>query len=228
MHRRAVTGGAVGAFVIVAVVHLAAQLVAAESSFTDATQWLLMPLLAAALALHTTSPRGRLVTLVLVALGLSWLGDTAPDLADGDAAFLLLVGFFLCAQIVYIVAFAPYRGASVLYSRPWVVALYGVAVLVLVTVMAPTAGLLVVPVGIYAVCLAAMAVLATGVGRTAALGAFLFVVSDALIGVRAFVDGFDLPVAGFWIMSTYIAGQALIVWSVSAAEDAAVVGELRV
>lgn len=211
MRRRASAGTAVGAFVFVAVVHLVAQLVGPDSGFTDVTQWFLMPLLAAALALGTTAPRGRLVALVLVALGFSWLGDTAPDLTDGDGSFLLLVGFFLCAQLVYIIAFLPYRRSSVLRTHRWVVGLYALAVLALVVVFSGTAGVLVVPVALYAVCLAAMAVLATGVGRTAALGALLFVVSDALIAARAFVDDFSVPAAGFWIMATYIAAQALIV-----------------
>ena len=62
----------------VALVHLGAQL-AGGGLVADATQVLLMPLLAGVLWCETSSPRGRLVTLVLVALGLSWLGDSAPS-----------------------------------------------------------------------------------------------------------------------------------------------------
>ena len=49
-------------------VHLVAQL-AGGGGITDGTQVLLMPLLAGVLWCETSSPRGRLVTLVLVALG---------------------------------------------------------------------------------------------------------------------------------------------------------------
>nr|WP_240960055.1 lysoplasmalogenase [Rhodococcus sp. HNM0563] len=169
-----------------------------------------MPVLAAVLVLGTAAPRSRLVELTLLALTFSWLGDTAPDLFDGDTAFLVLVGFFLCAQVTYIAAFAPYRSASVLHTRRWVLAVFAVAVVALVAVCAPGAGVLVAPVVLYALLLATMAVLASGVGRTVAIGAVAFVVSDSLIALRAFVDDFPLPLSGFWVMLTYIAAQVLI------------------
>ncbi|MFD6856820.1 lysoplasmalogenase [Rhodococcus sp. NPDC060090] len=197
-------------FGVLAAVHLIAQLIDPEAMLVDATQWLLMPVLAAALVLGTTAPRSRLVELTLVALTFSWLGDTAPDLFDGDTSFLVLVGFFLCAQVTYIAAFMPYRADSVLHTRRWVLAVFAVAVVVLVAVCAPGAGVLLIPVVLYALCLAAMAILATGVGPTVAIGAVIFVVSDSLIALRAFIDDFPLPLSGFWVMLTYIAAQVLI------------------
>ncbi|MCD2119341.1 MULTISPECIES: lysoplasmalogenase [Rhodococcus] len=74
------------------------------------------------------------------------------DLVDGDAAFLVLVGLVLCAQLTYIVALRPYRRSSVLRTRPWVVGLYIFAVFAMVAVCASAAGILVVPVAIYASC----------------------------------------------------------------------------
>ncbi|MBM7460981.1 lysoplasmalogenase [Rhodococcus coprophilus] len=201
---------AFAAFAGVTVVHLVAQLVDPDSLVTDATQWLLMPLLALGLAASTEPRRDRLVKLILLALAFSWLGDAAPDLFDGDAAFLVLIGFFLCAQITYIAAFLPYRDRSVLHTKRWVLALYAVAVVVLVAVCAPGAGALAVAVVIYGLCIATMAVLATGVSRAVAWGAVVFVISDSLIALNAFVDGFSLPATGFWIMITYICAQALI------------------
>ncbi|MFD4180822.1 lysoplasmalogenase family protein, partial [Rhodococcus sp. NPDC058514] len=97
---------ALTAFAAVSVVHLAAQLFEADG-VANVSQWLLMPLLAAFLFLAAPAPRSRLVNLTLVALGLSWLGDSAPDLADGDTAFLVMIGFFLLAQLAYIAAFWP-------------------------------------------------------------------------------------------------------------------------
>ncbi|MCK0093138.1 lysoplasmalogenase [Rhodococcus sp. F64268] len=201
---------AAAVFGVLAAAHLIAQLIDPDAMFVDATQWLLMPVLAAVLVLGTAAPRSRLVELTLLALTFSWLGDTAPDLFDGDTAFLVLVGFFLCAQVTYIAAFAPYRSASVLHTRRWVLAVFAVAVVALVAVCAPGAGVLVAPVVLYALLLATMAVLATGVGRTVAIGAVAFVVSDSLIALRAFVDDFPLPLSGFWVMLTYIAAQVLI------------------
>lgn len=197
-------------FGVLAAVHLITQLIDPDAMLVDATQWLLMPVLAAALALGTPAPRSRLIELTLVALAFSWLGDTAPDLFGGDTSFLVLVGFFLCAQVTYIAAFAPYRAVSVLHTRRWVLAVFAVAVVALVAVCAPGAGPLLVPVVLYGLCLATMAVLATGVGPTVAIGAVIFVVSDSLIALRAFIDDFPLPLSGFWVMLTYIAAQVLI------------------
>ncbi len=210
MSRSATGIAAFAAFTGVTAVHLVAQLIDPDSVVTDSTQWLLMPLLALGLAAYTAPRRDRLVNLTLLALAFSWLGDATPDLFDGDAAFLVLIGFFLCAQITYIAAFLPYRERSVLHTKRWVLALYAAAVVVLVAVCAPGAGVLTAAVVIYGLCIATMAVLASGVSRTVAWGAVVFVISDSLIALNAFVDGFSLPATGFWIMLTYICAQALI------------------
>ena len=170
------------AFALVAVVHLVAQLTGGES-VADGTQVLLMPLLAGVLWCETASPRGRLVSLVLAALGLSWLGDSAPRLASGDAAFLLMVGFFLLAQLAYIAAFWPFRGRSVLHLHRVRLLGYLAVVVALVGACAGGADELLVPV----------------------------LVSDGLIALDAFVPGFGLPAHGFWVMVTYVVAQALLV-----------------
>lgn len=209
---------AAGAFALVSLVHLAAQLVDAgfgDAGFVDAgavanvSQWLIVPLLAAALTAATPPPRTRLVRLVLLALAFSWLGDTAPDAFVGDTAFLVMVGCFLCAQVAYIAAFLPYRDRSLL-RRP-AVACYVLAVLLLVVACAPGAGALLVPALVYGLCLGAMAVLSTGLGPVAGAGGALFLLSDAMIALGAFADWFTPPAEGFWVMATYIAGQALLV-----------------
>ncbi|TQF68436.1 lysoplasmalogenase [Rhodococcus spelaei] len=209
--RQAVT--ALTAFAAVSVIHLAAQLVDADG-VANVTQWFLMPLLAGFLALATATPRTRLVRLTLLALGLSWLGDTAPDLADGDTAFLVMIGFFLLAQLAYIAAFWPYRAASVL-RRP-AAAGYVAVIVALVAACAPGAGTLLAPALVYGFCLGTMAVLSTALGRVAAVGGALFLLSDSMIALGAFADWFHPPVEGFWVMLTYIAGQVLIVLGVLA------------
>lgn len=207
------------AFAVLAVVHLAAQLVGADTA-ADVTQWFLMPVLAVVLWLSTAAPRSRLVVLTLVALGFSWLGDSAPDLADGDTAFLLMVGFFLLAQITYIAAFAPFNTGAVLRRNRGGVVAYALAVALLVAACAPGAGALLVPALVYGAALGTMAVLAAGVDRTAAIGGGLFLVSDGMIAMGAFADWFTPPVEGFWVMATYIAAQALIVHGVLEADGA--------
>ncbi|WP_107985195.1 lysoplasmalogenase [Rhodococcus sp. OK519] len=202
-------------FALIAAAHLVARLVDAET-VANVSQWFLMPALAGTVWLATSAPRGRLVVLVLIALGFSWLGDTAPDLSDGDTSFLLMVGFFLLAQITYIVAFVPYNRDGVMRRHRALVAGYAVVVVLLVAACAPGAGALLVPALVYGTALGVMAVLSAGLGRTAAIGGGLFLVSDGMIALGAFADWFGPPVEGFWIMATYIAAQVLIVVGVLA------------
>ncbi len=189
-------------------VHLAAQL-ASATTVAEASQWLLMPALAAMVAAETGG-RTRLVRWMLAGLALSWLGDVAPDFASGDTAFLTMIGFFLLAQLAYIAGFTPYRHESVLRRAPGVVAGYGAAVVALVAGCAAGAGSLLVPALVYGVVLATMAVLATGLGRAGAVGGALFFVSDAMIALDAFAVWFTPPATGLWIMATYIGAQTLL------------------
>ena len=210
------------ALAVVTAVHLVAQLVGGHA-LADATQVLLMPLLAALLWVETsgTGPRGRLVTLVLVALGLSWLGDSVPRLTSGDAAFLVMVGFFLLAQVAYIAAFLPFRARSVLHVHRRRLLVYVAAVLALVLACVGGAADLLVPVLVYGACLGTMAVLSTGVNQVTAVGGALFLVSDGLIALDAFAPGFDLTGQDFWVMATYVLAQALIVAGVLLERDRA-------
>jgi uncharacterized membrane protein YhhN len=189
-------------FAVVAVVHLGAQL-AGAGTVAAVTQWLLMPLLA--VAFRSATDGGRLV---LLALGFSWLGDTVPALFSGDPRFLAMVGLFLCAQITYIAAFLPAWRRSVL-RRPALLA-YVAAFAALLVSCAPGAGGLLVPVIGYGVCLTLMAVLATGVHPLTAVGGAVFFVSDGLIALDAFATWYTPPTPGFWVMLTYVTGQALI------------------
>lgn len=223
MHRRSArtlgsTMGMVAALAVLAaisVVHLGAQLLGA-SGVSSSTQVLLMPVLALALWWGTRAPRSRLVRCTLVALALSWLGDTLPRFLDGDAAFLSMVGAFLLAQVVYVIAFAPRWRSSVL-RKPLLALLYAVVAVLVIVLTAPVAGPLLPAVVVYAVALCAMAVLATGLGRRAAIGGVVFVVSDALIALNSF-DVLTLPAQGFWVMATYILAQVLLVLAVRRAE----------
>jgi uncharacterized membrane protein YhhN len=199
-------------FAAVAVVHLAAQL-AGAGTVAAVTQWLLMPLLAAAFRAATDGG-----SLVLLALGFSWLGDTVPALFSDDARLLAMVGFFLCAQITYIAAFLPTWRRSVL-RRPALLA-YIAAFGALLVSCAPAAGGLLVPVICYGLCLTLMAVLATGVHPLTGIGGALFFVSDGLIALDAFAPWYAPPAPGTWVMLTYIAGQTLIIAGVVRAATA--------
>lgn len=209
---------AVLAFALVTAVHLVSQLLG-HRQIADLTQVLLMPLLALVLLRATRAPRSREVRLVLVALGFSWLGDTLPRLADGDAALLTMIGCFLLAQLVYAAAFWPSRHRSVL-GRPLALLPYLLAGATIVGLSAREAGALLPAVAVYALAILAMAVLATGRGRVAAIGAAVFVLSDALIALDAF-GVLTLPAHAVWVMATYVAAQVLLVLGVLAGERAA-------
>lgn len=201
------------AFLLVSAVHLGALLASADT-VADAAQALLMPALAGFVATATRWPRGHLVRWTLVALGASWLGDSLPAPLDGDAAFLAMVGCFLVAQVAYVVAFAPHVRRSVVYRRPVALVGYGVVLAGLVAWCAPHAGSMLLPVAVYGGCLVAMAVLATGLSRLAAVGGAVFVVSDSLIALDYFVPAWHLPGQDVWVMVTYLVGQALLALAV--------------
>jgi uncharacterized membrane protein YhhN len=193
------------AFLAVSAVHLAGQL-----GGSDLVQTLTKPLLMPALfgwAL-TAVPASRLRTLLLVALGWSWLGDLGL-MPDGDTWFLVGLGAFLVAQLTYAAAFWPFRRYSVL-ARPVTALPYAVVLLGLLAVLWGDLGDLRLPVTLYAVVIVSMAVLATGLNRATAVGAGLFVLSDALIALNSLTDTVQLPVHGFWVMLTYLAAQALL------------------
>lgn len=195
--------------VVLVVVHLVAQLTGAED-LARVSQWTLMPAVAAVVLTATRWPRGHVVTWTLVALGFSWLGDLVPSLVGDDAAFLVMVGFFLLAQVAYVVAFAPLVRRSVLHTRPVLLLPYAAVLVVLVGLCAPGADALLVPVALYGGVLVAMAVLATALGRLGAAGGAVFLVSDGLIALEAFVPWWDLAGQGFWVMLTYTVGQGLL------------------
>lgn len=206
---------ALATLVVVALVHLVAQATAPGGVLADLTQVLLMPALAWVLLTGTPNPKSRLVRLVLLALLLSWLGDTLPRFAEDESevGFGLMLGAFLLAQLAYVAAFLPFAGRSIARTRPVLLIPYLLALLVLVALTAGGGGPL-VPVIAYGLAIVVMAVLATGIDRVAAIGAVLFLVSDTFIAVRAFV-GLELPLHGVWVMLTYVLGQALLVTAVA-------------
>lgn len=153
--------------------------------------------------------------LTLLALGFSWLGDTIPRFVGGETGFLGMLGSFLCAQVIFVIAFWPWRSRSLL-ARPRAAAPYLLVAVAVVVLTAPGAGALLPAVLVYATVLCAMAVLATGLGRTAGIGGAVFVVSDSLIALDAF-GVLTLPAHSVWVMATYLTAQLMLVLAVRAA-----------
>jgi uncharacterized membrane protein YhhN len=205
-------------YLLVAALHLLAQ-AAGRDVLAATTQVLLMPALALVL-LGSAQPRTRITRLTAGALLFSWLGDSVPRLLDGDAAFGAMLGCFLVAQVFFIRAFLPYAGRSVLRTRRAWLTPYVVALLVLLLVCAPAAGVLAPAVVVYGVCLAATGATATGVNALTWAGGAVFMVSDSLIALDAF-EVWTQPGHDVWVMATYCVAQLLLVLGVlrqSAAE----------
>ncbi|HYI59698.1 MAG TPA: lysoplasmalogenase [Microlunatus sp.] len=147
--------------------------------------------------------RNRLVILVVIALGFCWLGDFA------GTTVLLKIGFFLIAQVVYIVAFQPYWRRS-LVDRPRVLIAYVIPLIAVVGLVAASSGSLALPVAVYGASLAVMAVLATGVSRLTGVGGTLFLLSDIVLAVDFFVAPGAIPYAAFVNMALYLPAQLMI------------------
>ncbi|MET9978025.1 lysoplasmalogenase [Streptomyces microflavus] len=186
------------AFLLAAAVDLAGLLAGLDTVHLVAKP-LLMPLLAAYAAVRG-GPR-----LLIAALLFGWGGDVFL-LADNDLAFLLGMGSFAVGHVCYLALFGRGRPpAQVATAIGYAVVL--VVFLVLIWPDLP-AGLR-APLTGYSLLLTAMAWRAGALGRYAAAGGALFLLSDALIAT-GIAEWPRLPVPDFWVMSTYIAAQFLL------------------
>lgn len=151
--------------------------------------------------------------LVLVSLVFSWAGDV----------FLMFDGFFIAGLIAFLVAHMLYilvylkTGANFEFTRKWPLTLlvaYGIALL---SFLFGYLGDLLIPVLVYALVLLGMGIFAfQRKGQTSSksylyltIGAVLFVASDSILAINQFAV--QVPFASFFIMTTYIGAQFLIV-----------------
>ncbi|MEV0782185.1 lysoplasmalogenase [Streptomyces sp. NPDC050423] len=158
---------------------------------------LLMPLLAGYAAARD-APR-----LLIAALLCGWVGDVLL-LADADLAFLLGMGGFAAGHLCYLRLFGRARGAllpAILYAA-------ALAVFTALIWGGLPAGLR-FPLAGYSLLLTAMAYRSGVLGRYAAAGGALFLISDALIAT-GIADRPQLPAPDFWVMLTYVAAQLLL------------------
>ncbi|MFE6040039.1 lysoplasmalogenase [Streptomyces sp. NPDC056452] len=184
------------AFLAVAALHLAGLLAGVETAHL-VTKPLLMPLLAAYAAARG-GPR-----LLIAALLLGWGGDVLL-MPDAEAAFLAGMGSFAAGHICYLWLFGRARA-----SLPAGLAYAAVLVVFLVLLWPGLPADLRIPLTGYSLLLTTMAWRAGILGRHAALGGALFLLSDALIAT-GIADWPQLPVHDFWIMLTYLAAQYLL------------------
>jgi uncharacterized membrane protein YhhN len=202
----------------VATLHLAFHLLEIPAGIM-ATKMLLLPLLIAFFLQKTGPVRRTEQRWMLVAMLASWLGDVL--LLGGDQPGLFMAGLaaFLTAQLAYAVTFSLSREKQkgLVISKPW----YALPVLALAGAvyfyLYPHLGEMSIPVSIYVLAISSMVLSAVNrlqwagekSGPWVLLGALSFLLSDALLAVNKFVD--PVPLAGLWIMLTYITAQYLIV-----------------
>lgn len=203
------------AYIIIAAVNLVAQ-VLPHAELNRFTKPVLMPLL---LFYILEASKGR-VTLKTLLLGLailfSWLGDVALLYQSNQLYFMIGLGLFLLAQITYIVILKKAAYQEIRFDVLKVLP-FAVFALILFAILIPNAGDLAIPIFIYGIVISIMAGTArlreglTGQEsyRMALYGSLLFVASDSILAINKFY--LEIPVAGLWIMSTYIAAQVLLV-----------------
>lgn len=155
----------------------------------------------------------RQYPLVLMAIVFSAIGDVllAQNLPNG---FALGLGAFLVAQLCYTKALYKWRNWA-----SWKLVPLGLLLAFIILccwLMIPHSGAMLIPIIIYMLALSAMAVSAIAASQSydkLILGAFLFVISDALIAVNKFV--FTVPLQDYLIMSSYYMAQFLLISSIS-------------
>jgi uncharacterized membrane protein YhhN len=183
--------------------------------FTGPAEWVFLlrglPVWALAVQLAATVRPAR-SWLVLAALLLGSVGDVVLAVRTTSHPvefFLSGMGLFLIGHVCYIAAFA--READRRQARWWPAGLEVLLALVVGTLLVRALGAKAIPLLIYACALCGMGVAAALRGTntvTVLAGAWLFLVSDALIAVHRFLT--PLPLSGLAILSTYWAAQYLI------------------
>ncbi|WP_438817050.1 lysoplasmalogenase, partial [Streptomyces clavuligerus] len=169
---------------------------------------LLMPLLVAYTVVRG-GPR-----LLVAALLFGWGGDLFL-LSEAEWAFLVGMGSFALGHLCYLTLFGRCRTPRP--SSPLYALALGTAVVLLWPDLPAD---LRIPVAGYALLLTAMAWRSCGVGRLAAVGGGLFLVSDLIIATEV-ADWSQPPVPDVWIMLLYGVGQLLLTLGVLARADTA-------
>lgn len=210
-------------YIIVSGANLVAQVIPSEE-LNQFTKPLLMPLLIFYVYRSTQGKVTGRILLVCLALLLSWFGDIALMYQGATLYFMIGIGFFLMAQVTYIIVLnqSSYQKLRLDAKRVLPFVLYGIG---LFTLLLPNAGDFRIPIFIYGLVILMMVSTARlREGSTsqnsyclALYGSMLFVLSDSLIAINKFY--LEIPQAGLLIMVTYVAAQFLLVKGVLSHTD---------
>jgi uncharacterized membrane protein YhhN len=202
-------------YIIVSGANLAAQVIPSEE-LNQFTKPLLMPLLIFYVYRSSQGMVTGRILLLCLALLLSWFGDIALMYQGATIYFMIGIGFFLMAQITYIIVLSKSSYQKLTFDPirvlPFVV--YGVG---LFRFLLPNAGDFQIPIFIYGIVILMMVSTARlresnasqNSYRLALYGSILFVLSDSLIAINKFY--MEIPQSGLLIMATYVTAQFLLV-----------------
>lgn len=199
-------------FVIVTTIELLTQIFDWET-LNMIVKPLLMPTLVIFFIL-SIKKKSKLANLVILALFFSWAGDVLLLYKVDNRFFLPGLISFLITQIIYVYVFYKssegFKPKIFTYSTGFLLIIYG---LLLDFMMWSSLGKMKIPVTVYTMVILMMglsALFRKAMGSSYVLiGAILFIASDSILAVNKFYE--PVYAAGFWVMSTYILAQFLIV-----------------
>lgn len=210
-------------YILISGANLVAQIIPSEE-LNQYTKPVLMPLLIFYVYRSTHGMVTGRILLLCLAILLSWLGDIALMYQGDTIYFMIGIGFFLLAQVTYIIVLSKSSNQQLRFDPvkvlPFVI--YGVG---LFKFLLPKAGDFQIPIFVYGIVIMIMAAtsrLREGDTskpsyRMALYGSILFVISDSLIAINKFYT--ELPQAGLMIMATYVAAQFLLVKGILSHSD---------
>ncbi|MDN5203387.1 lysoplasmalogenase [Fulvivirgaceae bacterium BMA10] len=207
------------AYFLVAILEVIAQLFD-KQDLHSVVKPILMPILGSFFYVVTRRINDPITKLILLALTFSWLGDIFLMFQnDQELYFILGLIAFLIAHIFYIISYKK-AVSSTLYglklSWLWylIPVIFGISLYIY---LYPGLEGMYLPVGLYALILIAMIILAIArFGKTKVesfqfvlIGAISFVLSDSILAINKFQ--ISVPYAGVIIMVTYLLAQWLII-----------------
>ena len=194
-------------YIAVSVVHVGALAVGAEA-IAGPTKLALMPLLAFAVAWGARGTTWTAAqTLLVAAIGLSWIGDGAAIFLPGLPTVPMMLLFFGLAHLCYIALF--WRFLAVRRVPVWAV-VYAAWWGVLLAVLWSHLGGLVIAVAVYGLVLGGTAVAASRCHPLIAWGGAFFLASDSILAFRLFLPDAMPDWTSPAVMLTYCLGQGLI------------------
>ncbi|MCP2637204.1 lysoplasmalogenase [Microbacterium sp. HD4P20] len=194
-------------YLTVSIVHVGALALGADA-IAGPTKLALMPLLALAVVWGGRgTPWTTARTLLLTAIGLSWIGDGAATFFPWLETVPMMLLFFGLAHVCYIALF--WRLLAMRRVPAWAV-VYAVWWGVLLAVLWPHLGGLLIAVAVYGLVLGGTAVAASRCHPLIAWGGAFFLASDTILAFRLFLPEATPDWTSPAVMFTYCLGQGLI------------------